>query len=275
MIGRTELNAKVQQWGLQHRIIEKDYVIGWVLWGIGADPHLSDSWVFKGGTCLKKCFVDTPRFSEDLDFTVLPGAPSEPSELVSILEDLVERVHEESGIDFSGRSPLAKVAREDGYAEGRIYYKGPLNQPNVTRIKLDVTYDELVVRRPEPRLIEHSYPDTLPPPATVLCYSFEEVFAEKIRAMGERSRPRDLYDIVTLFRNKELLPSSDTVRSVYEKKCESKGLRVFTIEDLLSSPLLDELKEEWSSMLDHQLPEPPSFPEYWEELPLLFEWLNG
>ena len=34
-------------------------------------------------------------------------------------------------------------------------------------------------------------------PASVLCYSFEEVFEEKIRAMGDRSRPRDLYDIIT------------------------------------------------------------------------------
>ena len=36
---------------------------------------LSKSWVFKGGTCLKKCYIETYRFSEDLDFTVLPGGP--------------------------------------------------------------------------------------------------------------------------------------------------------------------------------------------------------
>ena len=32
-------------------------------------------WIFKGGTCLKKCYFDTYRFSEDLDFT-LPGDSS-------------------------------------------------------------------------------------------------------------------------------------------------------------------------------------------------------
>ena len=73
MIGRAALVNKVSQWGVPHQVVEKDYVIGWVLWGIGADPQLSDSWVFKGGTCLKKCYTATPRFSEDLDFTVLPG----------------------------------------------------------------------------------------------------------------------------------------------------------------------------------------------------------
>ena len=29
-----------------------------------------NSWVFKGGTCLKKCYFETYRFSEDLDFTL-------------------------------------------------------------------------------------------------------------------------------------------------------------------------------------------------------------
>ena len=63
---------------LTEEVVEKDYVLGWLLWGIGTDPVLSDAWVFKGGTCLKKCYIETYRFSEDLDFTVLPGGPSDP-----------------------------------------------------------------------------------------------------------------------------------------------------------------------------------------------------
>lgn len=39
--------------------------------GIGEHAATRDTWVFKGGTCLKKCFFETYRFSEDLDFTVL------------------------------------------------------------------------------------------------------------------------------------------------------------------------------------------------------------
>jgi len=31
------------------------------------------SWAFKGGTCLKKCYFETYRFSEDLDFTLTEG----------------------------------------------------------------------------------------------------------------------------------------------------------------------------------------------------------
>ncbi len=50
-------------------IIEKDYVLSWVLAGIHMHEATKNSWIFKGGTCLKKCYFETYRFSEDLDFT--------------------------------------------------------------------------------------------------------------------------------------------------------------------------------------------------------------
>lgn len=53
--------------------VEKDYVLSWVLYGISQNLKLSE-WFFKGGTCLKKCYFETYRFSEDLDFTVPHGA---------------------------------------------------------------------------------------------------------------------------------------------------------------------------------------------------------
>jgi predicted nucleotidyltransferase component of viral defense system len=81
VIGRPDIVERVGEWQLTEEVIEKDYVLGWLLWGIGADPVLGDQWVFKGGTCLKKCYIETYRFSEDLDFTVLPGGPYQPEQI--------------------------------------------------------------------------------------------------------------------------------------------------------------------------------------------------
>ncbi|MCC6830839.1 MAG: nucleotidyl transferase AbiEii/AbiGii toxin family protein [Thermoleophilia bacterium] len=78
MISRAEIQDRAREWGLTDEVVEKDYVLGWLLWGIGQDPRLSDHWVFKGGTCLKKCYLETYRFSEDLDFTVQEGGPLTP-----------------------------------------------------------------------------------------------------------------------------------------------------------------------------------------------------
>lgn len=56
----------------------------------------------------------------------------------------------------------------------------------------------------ERRPVAHPYTDNPEGRMAARCYAFEEVFGEKIRALGERTRPRDLYDVVNLFRNDAL-----------------------------------------------------------------------
>ena len=70
MIDKREILEAASALGLLPNVVEKDYVLGWLLAGINAHPDLAASWVFKGGTCLKKCYFETYRFSEDLDFTL-------------------------------------------------------------------------------------------------------------------------------------------------------------------------------------------------------------
>ena len=56
--------------GLLAHVVEKDYVLGWVLAGIYRQTALAESGIFKGGSCFKKCYFETYRFSEDLDLTL-------------------------------------------------------------------------------------------------------------------------------------------------------------------------------------------------------------
>lgn len=274
MISERDLRARVAEWGLRDDVVEKDYVLGWVLAGIGTEPALRDGWVFKGGTCLKKCYLETFRFSEDLDFTVLESGPIAEDEVSGILDQMLERIGRESGLDFAVREPRLRV-RPNGSVEGRIYYRGPRNAPNPASIRLDLTRDERVARPPVMRPIQHLYPDQLPEPATVRCYSLEEVYAEKIRAMGERGRPRDLYDIVFLLDYPGLVDQFELVNETLIAKCESKGVPVPTLELLRESPHRVELESEWVNMLGHQLPALPPLDHYWARLPDLFQWLDG
>jgi predicted nucleotidyltransferase component of viral defense system len=109
MISRVALEARSREWGLTEEVVEKDYVLGWLLWGIGSHRTLRDHWIFKGGTCLKKCFVETYRFSEDLDFTVLDGGPLEPVALMPILAELLDLVEQETGITLTSREPMVRM----------------------------------------------------------------------------------------------------------------------------------------------------------------------
>lgn len=275
MISRADLDERVREWGLRHNVVEKDYVLGWLLWGIGTDQQLSSSWAFKGGTCLKKCYIETYRFSEDLDFTVLPGGPVTGDDLTPIFARILDRVNEASGINFSQRQPVLNTHKSGQYTEGRIYYTGPLAAPHVAAVKLDIMSSERVVRPTVLQKIVHAYPDELPGSGTVRCYAFEEVFAEKIRAMGERGRPRDLYDIINLFRRKDLRQAPDVIRQALIEKCQTKGVEIPTFATIQAGPIFAELETGWAEMLAHQIPALPPLKDFWEELPRLFTWLEG
>ena len=275
MISHQELKNLVIEWGLREDVIEKDYVIGWLLWGIGSEPDLKNTWAFKGGTALKKCYVETWRFSEDLDFTVLPGGPTSPDDLMPIIKRVLEKVHDESGIDFSVALPKFKYFDKFNSTQGRVYYRGPRSAPSASRIKLDISGVEKVVRPTILRDISHGYSDVLPDHAQVRCYAFEEVFAEKIRAMGERGRPRDLYDIVLLFRRRDLQLAPSIIKSVLEEKCRSKNVPYPTLDSIQSAQSKAELISEWKNMLGHQLQALPPFEDFWNELSNIFNWLEG
>jgi len=275
MIIHPEIKNLVTEWGLRESIIEKDYVIGWILWGIGSDPELSAYWAFKGGTSLKKCYyIETWRFSEDLDFTVMPGGLYKPEDIEPLIKHVLERVYDESGIDFSIKPPIFKYTEKYFYTEGNIYYRGPRNARTPDRIKLDISGAEKIARPTILRDISHPYSDSLPAPAQVRCYAFEEIFAEKLRAMGERGRPRDLYDIVLLFRCRDFQDEPKLIKSVLEKKCELKGVSMPTLESIWNASTKGELISEWENMLGHQLQALPPFEQFWDELPNIFNWLD-
>ncbi|MCF8069204.1 MAG: nucleotidyl transferase AbiEii/AbiGii toxin family protein [Desulfobacterales bacterium] len=205
MIDKSDIMAFSREFGLRANVIEKDYVLGWVLAGIFNHAELGKDWVFKGGTCLKKCYFETYRFSEDLDLTL----------------------------------------------------------------------DEILVLDPVVRGVHHPYSDCPVEGIQIKSYCFEEVFAEKIRALAERERPRDLYDVVHLYRHDELTASQNTILSTLQKKCAFKNISVPTMETFRNRPEREEIEVEWENMLAHQLPALPSFKQFWTELPEVMDWLHG
>jgi predicted nucleotidyltransferase component of viral defense system len=100
VITKRELALLRAEWVLDQGVIEKDYVLGWLLAGIAQQKALNPTWVFKGGTCLRKCYYETFRFSEDLDFTIVDGGPEEPDDLNRIFAEVAEWIRERSGIEF-------------------------------------------------------------------------------------------------------------------------------------------------------------------------------
>ena len=50
-------------------LIERDILLHRILKEVCSYPHFTESYLFKGGSCLVKCYLGYYRFSVDLDFT--------------------------------------------------------------------------------------------------------------------------------------------------------------------------------------------------------------
>ena len=230
MIDRAEVLTIAGERDLRVDMIEKDYVLGWLLAGVFAHPVLGPAWMFKGGTCLKKCFLETYRLSEDLDFTVEDAGQLDEGLLTDAFQEIAEWMYDQSGIDISTQRPRFRVFRNprDGLqVEGRVYYRGPMqSRGSLPRVKLDLTADERMVHPPVERAVAHPYSDGPEDGMTARTYSLTELVGEKIRALGERARPRDLYDVISFFRREDLRPEASAVLQVLREKCEFKGIPV-------------------------------------------------
>ncbi|BAV64326.1 nucleotidyl transferase AbiEii/AbiGii toxin family protein [Sphingobium cloacae] len=276
MIERREILETATRMSLTPHVVEKDYVLGWMLAGISAHPSLRDSWLFKGGTCLKKCFFETYRFSEDLDFTLSDAAHLDAAFLTQTFNEIGEWIYERTGIEIPANLQTFDIytnPRGSVSCQGKISYRGPVATRDLPRIKLDLTADERVVLAPVRVAVFHPYTDAPAEGIDVLAYAYEELFGEKVRALAERTRPRDLYDVVNLFRNHEARPHSAVMLDVLRQKCEFKGIGVPVLADL--EPHRGELANLWENMLAHQLPALPPYESFWEVLPAFFDWLHS
>lgn len=277
MIDRSEILEVATDLSLAPEVVEKDYVLGWLLAGIYRNEELAGAWTFKGGTCLKKCYFETYRFSEDLDFTIAAEAQMHGGFLKAAFTRVAEALYDEVGLEIPVdrlRFDVYRNKRDGLSCEGRIYYRGPLGRAgDLARIKLDLTVDEVLVLPPVERRVGHPYSDVPEGGITARCYAYEEVFAEKVRALAERTRPRDLYDVINLFRNGEFRPAAHAVLDVLKSKCVFKRIEVPTFARLAGAT--DELLGDWQAMLGHQLPMLPPFESYWVALPEFFDWLQG
>lgn len=276
MISRQDILDRAAEWQLRPEVVEKDYVLGWLLCSIGLQEEIQATWVFKGGTCIKKTYFETYRFSEDLDFTLSPDAAYTEAGIREHLQAIVRQCTEISGIEFPVDQvrvlPRHNKAGQPTF-QGRIYYRGPLQRmQNYASIIFDITNQESVVAEPIARPVFHPYPDELLPELTVRCYSLEELLAEKTRALYERTRPRDLYDVVYLLENCVEALGLAEVRRVFSEKCAFKGLTLPSADELRQLVSgNEELRADWTNMLAHQLPNLPDI----EDVVARFNGLAG
>jgi predicted nucleotidyltransferase component of viral defense system len=134
---------------------------------------------------------------------------------------------------------------------------------------MDVTLGqyERIILPLQDRPVLHGYPD-FPRFQMVRArvYALEEIFAEKVRALFQRTRPRDLYDVWMLRESADL----GLVLRILPEKFANKGV----------APNLEQLRDRreyylraWEKSLGHQLRKLPEFEKVWTEVIKFIEGL--
>jgi predicted nucleotidyltransferase component of viral defense system len=244
-------------------VLERDYCIAWLLVGAGS-TELPSLLTFKGGTALKRCHFADYRFSEDLDFTLMPGA-----DLQQALEALGEayiQTAKASGITI--RHSRDEV--EQGLNSHTFYiaYEGPLPAAaRLKEIKVDITLTEQLVYDVERKPVLRSYDEfeDLPQDALISVYSLREIAAEKTLAVLDRARtePRDLYDLWYLITDMPL--NLEEIFAAVEQKLAFRGKALAEV----AANFKDKerrYKALWQTRLASQMATLPHFEETFREV---------
>jgi len=237
VIPEIELKEKARTFRVPISSIERDYAQSWLL------AHLPKM-AFKGGTGIRKAYIDNYRFSDDLDFTLLEK--SNFKDLTSKIQKAIKGTRNASGISFLDDIKSEEV--KNGYVIN-IYFRILRTSGDPLKIKMDITKkeNEIIINPVQKRNILHIYSDKINEQIKV--YTLEEMFAEKARSLFERTRPRDLYDIWYLNKNVKFN------KTLFKKKCDFKKVDP-NIEDFICKK--SKFENAWEASLRHQLPELPS-----------------
>jgi predicted nucleotidyltransferase component of viral defense system len=257
VISEAELRRLAARSRVDAMVQDLDYALGWFLVGLLRQPIALEHLIFKGGTCLRKCYFPEYRFSEDLDFTLRRNW--EVAGLQRAIEQAQRWSQVNSGPDFVA-APARWEIISDEYGleslQGRIYYRGPLRWGGPARvIQMDVTRGEKMVFPTESHQLIHTYSDGEALAGVELpCYSLAEMLAEKVRAIGGQRRfavSRDLYDIYQLSRQGV---TAATVRSALPAKFAAKGLDLESFNMDRLNERHQAMEADWDRRLVHLLP---------------------
>ncbi|HXH74685.1 MAG TPA: nucleotidyl transferase AbiEii/AbiGii toxin family protein [Bacteriovoracaceae bacterium] len=244
-------------------VIEKDYCLTWFLIGL-SQSSLKNSLVFKGGTCLRRCYFKDYRFSEDLDFTLILKLGREEI-LAKIKDEIFPFVHKEVGMTFG----IHKI-EEDSQNTHQFYlsYIGPLAATTATKtVKVDITFNETLVTEPVSRLILKSYDeyDDFKEVYEVPVYTVDEIVTEKICALidPKRSEPRDLYDIWHLFNEEGI--SRDFLPAYVVEKLKAKGVNYADRRNNLAGKEA-RIGKMWDQRLSQQVSNLPDFGDVFRDV---------
>lgn len=254
MIKKSEIEAKAKEFEINISDVQRDYVFGWLLFGIFTASNLKDKIFLKGGNALRKGYFENTRFSSDLDF----GIPNNIGEEVLLAEinAVCSFIYEKTRVVFV--NDMNKIKEKFPASEGaplpdlkvyevRVYFKD--FQGNADHINLKISMD--VTRFDKPLLdlqtvnLIHPYTDAEEVACEIKCMKLEEIIATKLKCLIQRQHAPDLFDYaysIKLLGGK--LNKQEVLQTLVRKTIFDRN--PFILKGILRNTAFGYFREEWA-----------------------------
>src|SRR5690554_1837357 len=162
--------------------VEQDLIISRALVEIFSDDFLRDNLAFRGGTALHKLYLNpAPRYSEDIDLVQIKEGPIKP--IMERLNDVINFFEEPRITQVRGHGAKALYHFTSEYEEIRMRLKLEINCKEHFNVLDWVDF---------PFEIESEW---FSGTAEIKTYNINELLGTKLRALYQRSKGRDLFDL--------------------------------------------------------------------------------
>ena len=185
--------------------VEQDLVICRALVEIYSDEFLADHLAFRGGTALHKLFLQPQlRYSEDLDFVQIRAEP-----IGKVLD------HLRKALEFLGK---AKVDVGDTMSTVKFRFDSEIPPIVPLRLKVETNcrehFAELGWEKRKFSVDSNWFKGS----CDLTTYKIEELLGTKIRALYQRKKGRDLFDLYQALTRVEL--GKEAIIACYKKYME-------------------------------------------------------
>ena len=162
--------------------VEQDLVISRALIEIFSDKFLRENLAFRGGTALHKLYLNpAPRYSEDIDLVQIKPGPIKP--IMQRIGEVITFFEEDRSIQVRGHGAKALYRFTSEYEEIRMRLKLEINCKEHFNVLDWVDY---------PFEINSEW---FTGKAEIRTYNVNELLGTKLRALYQRSKGRDLFDL--------------------------------------------------------------------------------
>ena len=179
----TQWRAEHAPWPLDEQV-EQDLIISRALVDLFNDPLIAATMAFRGGTALNKLYFEpAARYSEDIDLVQIVPGDIGPA-LTAIRDRLA----------WLG---IARYAHKDKLVTLTFKFTTEFEPVSTRKLKVEINTREHFSVQP---LIHHAFAvESLAwkysGSTSIPTYSFEELLGTKLRALYERRKGRDVFDL--------------------------------------------------------------------------------